>query len=207
MRHSNRTKVERPYGAKAGLGLIVLAWCVGANAPAAAADKAFPAMDWSEMLPADDVHLSRAGLAANFARKRGFEEIDSSSAGYGIGAEQSAASINHSGSTPALQFGSFKTVKTLDGRRATLSGFVVPVETDDQGRMTEFLFVPFFGACIHVPPPPPNQMVYARLAKPMPAPEIADAYELQGTLRVKRFDAEAASAAYAMEGAVLVLKK
>jgi hypothetical protein len=39
---------------------------------------------------------------------------------------------------------------------------MVPLE-DDAQEVTEFLLVPYAGACIHVPPPPPNQMVYVKL--------------------------------------------
>jgi hypothetical protein len=39
---------------------------------------------------------------------------------------------------------------------------MVPLE-DDADRVTEFILVPFAGACIHVPPPPPNQMIYVKL--------------------------------------------
>jgi uncharacterized protein len=49
----------------------------------------------------------------------------------------------------------------LNGRLVKLPGYVVPVETDGQ-KSSEFLLVPYFGACIHVPPPPPNQTVYVK---------------------------------------------
>jgi hypothetical protein len=39
---------------------------------------------------------------------------------------------------------------------------MVPLE-DDADEVTEFILVPFAGACIHVPPPPPNQMIYVKL--------------------------------------------
>ncbi len=40
-----------------------------------------------------------------------------------------------------------------------IGGYVVPLAFDG-GRISEFLLVPFVGACIHVPPPPANQIVY-----------------------------------------------
>ena len=163
-------------------------------------------MDWSEMLPADDTPM-RNTLPTRRMNGLGQDEFGDASASGGLAAEMGAAPINHSGTQRAQQFGSFKTVAKLDHRKATLTGFVVPIETDDKGRMAEFLFVPFFGACIHVPPPPPNQIVYVHLAEPVPAPDIADPYELRGTLRVKQFDAEAASAAYAMDDATLIPKR
>jgi hypothetical protein len=53
-------------------------------------------------------------------------------------------------------------VRELDGRLVRLAGYVVPLEYAGT-RVTEFLLVPFAGACVHVPPPPPNQIVHVRL--------------------------------------------
>jgi hypothetical protein len=50
----------------------------------------------------------------------------------------------------------------LDGKVVSIPGFMVPLE-DDSDQVTEFLLVPYAGACIHVPPPPPNQMVYVKM--------------------------------------------
>lgn len=50
-------------------------------------------------------------------------------------------------------------VEDLDGRTVRIPGYLLPLEFDGQ-KVTEFLLVPVLGACIHVPPPPPNQMVY-----------------------------------------------
>ena len=47
----------------------------------------------------------------------------------------------------------------LDGERIRIPGYVLPLEYDDD-LVTEFLLVPYVGACIHVPPPPPNQIVH-----------------------------------------------
>jgi hypothetical protein len=52
----------------------------------------------------------------------------------------------------------------LAGKRVSIPGFMVPLE-DDLEQVTEFLLVPYAGACIHVPPPPPNQIVYVKMDK------------------------------------------
>lgn len=52
--------------------------------------------------------------------------------------------------------------RALDKKMVAVPGFMVPLE-DDADQVTEFLLVPFAGACIHVPPPPPNQMIYVKL--------------------------------------------
>ncbi len=52
----------------------------------------------------------------------------------------------------------------LNGKAVKIPGFMVPLE-DNQRDVVEFLLVPSAQACIHVPPPPPNQMVYVKMKK------------------------------------------
>lgn len=53
-------------------------------------------------------------------------------------------------------------LKTFDGQRVKIPGFMVPLE-DNARQVTEFLLVPTPQACIHVPAPPPNQMLHVRV--------------------------------------------
>jgi len=53
---------------------------------------------------------------------------------------------------------------SLDGKTIKMPGFVAPLENDN-GVITEFLLVPYFGACIHTPPPPMNQTVMIKAKK------------------------------------------
>ncbi len=55
-------------------------------------------------------------------------------------------------------------LQQLDGKQVKIPGFMVPLE-DNERKVTEFLLVPSPQACIHVPPPPPNQMVYVVMKK------------------------------------------
>lgn len=54
------------------------------------------------------------------------------------------------------------TNSALDGELIRMPGYVLPLEYDGE-RVTEFLLVPFVGACIHTPPPPPNQIIHVRI--------------------------------------------
>ena len=57
-----------------------------------------------------------------------------------------------------------KELATLDGKLVKVPGFAVPLE-DWASSVTEFLLVPYVGACIHTPPPPPNQLIYIEMEK------------------------------------------
>lgn len=50
----------------------------------------------------------------------------------------------------------------LIGKEVRIPGFMVPLE-DFAEEVTEFLLVPYVGACVHTPPPPPNQLVYVQM--------------------------------------------
>jgi len=88
----------------------------------------------------------------------------------------------------------------LRGARVRLPGYVVPLESL-AGSVREFLLVPYFGACIHTPPPPANQIVHVRLAAAR-AMRTMDAVWASGTLSTQRSDTPMGSSGYTMQGAV-----
>jgi uncharacterized protein len=72
----------------------------------------------------------------------------------------------------------------LVDREVLIPGFMVPLD-DFAETVAEFLLVPYFGACVHTPPPPPNQLVYARTATPGGvAVEWWDPIWIRGVLRL-----------------------
>ena len=91
-------------------------------------------------------------------------------------------------------------VRALDGKFVKLPGFVVPLESDEGGLLDEFLLVPYFGACIHVPPPPPNQIVYVRLEEPYELTDIWEPYWIIGTIETKTWSGDIADTVYQLAG-------
>jgi uncharacterized protein len=79
-----------------------------------------------------------------------------------------------------------------------LPGFVVPLETNSAGRVTEFLLVPYVGACIHVPPPPPNQIVYVRIQPAIPPPSEFAAFWITGQMKVATSRSALGATAYTL---------
>lgn len=91
---------------------------------------------------------------------------------------------------------SAKTVSALNGKQIRLGGYPVPLETDGQGRSTEFFLVPYPGACIHVPPPPPNQIVMVRYPAGIMLDDIYAPLWVDGTLKIEPVSNDLADAAY-----------
>lgn len=88
-------------------------------------------------------------------------------------------------------------VAELDGKLVKIPGFVVPLEGDET-TVTEFLLVPYFGACIHVPPPPSNQIIHVTFKKGAPAEALYDPIYLIGTLSNQEWKGELAQVGYTM---------
>jgi len=89
--------------------------------------------------------------------------------------------------------------EAMDGKRVKLPGFVVPLEGDGKA-ISEFLLVPYYGACIHVPPPPANQTVFVSVESGKA--EVRNAFDVvwvSGTLSAKSFDSELATAGYQLQ--------
>ena len=92
------------------------------------------------------------------------------------------------------------TLKKLDGKRVRMPGFVVPLD-DAAEEGAEFLLVPYYGACVHTPPPPPNQMAYVQMTgKKAVKLALFDAVWMEGTLRITNYDSPYGQVGYTIEG-------
>ena len=104
-------------------------------------------------------------------------------------------SFDQAFSIPALPGG---VVEELDGVLVKIPGFVVPLEVSEGGKVTEFLLVPYFGACIHYPPPPANQIVHITAEDPIDLESTWDPIWATGKLQTEFRELGLATAGYAM---------
>jgi hypothetical protein len=150
-------------------------------APAAAAPGAFREITWDDLIPTDwkpeaflaDLKLDElqdADPRASEAMQRMREEWDRA-----------------------------PVVERLAGASVRIPGFVVPLETDGE-QIREFLLVPYFGACVHVPPPPANQLIHVIPDKPVPAGWNMLPVWVEGVMAVGRVDSEMGVAGYQLRG-------
>ncbi|GJM13088.1 MAG: hypothetical protein DHS20C12_14910 [Pseudohongiella sp.] len=84
-------------------------------------------------------------------------------------------------------------------KRVMIPGFIVPTAYDADRRVTEFFLVPFFGACIHLPPPPPNQIIYVSYERGVPLQNFYDAYVVHGLLTSDIVRNDTATSAYRIQ--------
>ncbi|MGS0742528.1 DUF3299 domain-containing protein [Glaciimonas sp. GG7] len=85
----------------------------------------------------------------------------------------------------------------MDGKPIKIPGFVVSLDREGEA-LKEFLLVPYFGGCIHVPPPPANQIIHVNSIKPIKGVRTMDAVWISGVLKVTPSSTDMGDAGYAL---------
>ena len=154
----------------------------GHDASGSAQGSAYPEMDWEKLIPPnweplkDFKSLNFSGMSDNDPRAiAALRKLQKA---------WKNAPLN-----PAIQ-----------QEKITISGFIVPLDSSDSTTIEEFLLVPYFGACIHVPPPPSNQVIHVVPEKPLKGFQIMDPVTVQGVLAPSHIDTPLGSAGYQMSG-------
>ncbi|KJK06707.1 MULTISPECIES: DUF3299 domain-containing protein [Pseudomonas] len=142
--------------------------------------------DWLELMPKSDQKALEL-----------MPEIDHNSP-EAMGTFTEKGGMKQAKGLPAVMYSS-KTVPAMNGKHIRLGGYPVPLESDAKGNSTLFFLVPYPGACIHVPPPPPNQLVLVRYPKGLKLEDIYTPLWVNGTLKVEKVSNDLADAAYAMD--------
>ncbi|MBU2869076.1 DUF3299 domain-containing protein [Colwellia sp. E2M01] len=94
---------------------------------------------------------------------------------------------------------STRVIDALNGAPIRIPTFIVPLEFDDNQKVTQFFMVPYYGACIHLPPPPPNQTIFVNYPQGITVNSITEPYWISGILKTSLVENDLATAAYTME--------
>ena len=137
---------------------------------------------WDELLPAELRELQEIPLPVHDLSLLG--EMD---------AELGDPAVQMETNAPVVQ--------ELDGREVKLPGYVVPLGITEAMEVEEFLLVPYFGACIHVPPPPSNQVVHVRSTSGIKLRDLYQPFWISGTIQVEHMENELANAGYRIDAA------
>lgn len=204
---------------KSTLPCFVLALCLGACQPAADTSEASsitetktkhaaqtpaakPATEletlvWEDLMPeGEDQRLEE--LYAVFYEKQENQYREQLTLSQAAKADKDIISLIDEGSAQDTmeQIGTFNVVADLNGANVRLPGYVVPLDFNASFEYTEFLLVPYFGACLHTPPPPPNQIVYVKSVKPTKIANITEPVWIEGVMKTGQFGSELGNSAY-----------
>ena len=90
-------------------------------------------------------------------------------------------------------------VPAMDKQHVVIAGFAVPLDAEGTN-VHEMLLVPYFGACIHTPPPPANQVIHVILPKPAKGVRMMDTVWITGTLHVATATTSLGPSGYQLDG-------
>lgn len=156
--------------------------------PATAED--YKTLEWTDLLPEEDLkkmeqlpEISHEGgeAPAGGALNQAFGNQDPAAAAW----NEVLMSANVKGE--------------LNNKKVRVPGFIVPVEYDADQNVTAFFLVPYFGACIHVPPPPPNQIIFVTNKQKIQGDMIYSPFWISGTLTTETMSHDLAKSAYSMK--------
>jgi uncharacterized protein len=150
-------------------------WALVAGAALAADPAPVRTLEWTDLIP----ESARADFASG-----------PSTASHGYLGEGGPAAVQQTLNAPVNL--------ELDGKQVKIPGFIVPLDVAKDGTVSEFFLVPYFGACIHVPPPPPNQIVYVTATKGIALDSIYEAYWITGTMKMQNKSTRLGAAAYSL---------
>jgi hypothetical protein len=83
----------------------------------------------------------------------------------------------------------------LNGQNVVMDGFLLPI-TMQGTDVSDFSLVPFVGACIHVPPPPPNQIVFVHFDRGVQVCGLFDLVRVRGTIAATPVSTDLAQVGY-----------
>ena len=84
-----------------------------------------------------------------------------------------------------------------NGQIVELAGYIVPIDYKGSG-IVAFILVPYVGACVHVPPPPANQLVMVTTAEPFESKGLFEAVNVTGMFGVSSVSTQLADIGYAL---------
>ncbi|MCO7224265.1 DUF3299 domain-containing protein [Pleionea sp. CnH1-48] len=162
------------------------------NIQTAQAAVSYKTVEWVDLIPEDDLNalLEPPSYITDVEDGSPDDQIDSQ-------IQNAIASANDDRYQQALA--STRIMPEMNNQTIRIPGFIVPLEFNEQQAVTQFFLVPFFGACIHVPPPPPNQIIFVDYPQGLDLESLYEPFWISGTLTTSLIENEMATAAYRMQ--------
>ena len=180
---------RKNFRAGIAAALLCSVWLV----PAALgnSDSKFTTIEWLDLIPQKD-------LEALTNPPDYLSEIKEGSTEDQVGSElRNSATATDDAYQQALV--STNVNEELNGEGIRIPGFVVPLEFNDDLYVTQFLLVPYFGACIHVPAPPPNQIILVNYPEGFQLDALYTPFWISGVMQTSVTINELATSAYSLE--------
>jgi hypothetical protein len=154
-------------------------------------EKIYEEIEWIQLMPEDDLEalLNPPDFLADIQDGSELDSVD-------------ALSNMTTDNEIALRFEqaltSTRVIDSFSQKSVRIPGFMVPLTSDEQQRVTEFFIVPYFGACLHMPPPPPNQIIFGKVKQGFELSKLDMPFWFEGRINIETISNTTGTAAYGM---------
>lgn len=178
-----------------GFGLLVALLCTLSTVAVAqeeATDQRFKTIEWTDLIPPEvlEILMNPPQYVTDIEDGAAEDQISSQ-------IQNSLAAANDDAYQQALA--SVEVNGEMNGKMVRIPGFVVPVEFDEQQVVTQFFLVPYFGACLHMPPPPPNQIIMVDAPQGIEMEGLGTPFWISGEISTTLTENDMAMSAYSMK--------
>lgn len=171
--------------------IVALSWCSPLRAESSSSKTLYQTLEWSSLMPKKD-------LQALLNPPNYITEVEDGSLADSISTQVQNSLLAANDDAYQRALNSTEVIAAMDGKAIRIPGFIVPLSFAQKQVVTQFFLVPYFGACLHFPPPPPNQMIYVEYPSGYHLESLYDPVWLSGHLKVALTEHEMATAAYTM---------
>ncbi|KTF08677.1 DUF3299 domain-containing protein [Pseudoalteromonas sp. H103] len=158
----------------------------------AAQSTSYEEIEWIQLMPKDD-------LDALLNPPEYLEEIVDGSGQDTLNSLDAKPFDNEQDKRYQQALSSVRVIESYNNKKLRIPGFIVPLESEEGKRISEFFIVPYFGACLHMPPPPPNQIIYVKFDQGVDLKSLYDAFWFEGTLTINTVENELGTSAYQLK--------
>ncbi len=162
---------------------------------------AFMSAEWLDLIPEDDLEvlLNPPAYLDEIPENSAEDQLDNTGNNNVINAKPTRAEGDAEAERYQQALASTRVISAVNNVPIRIPAFIVPLEFDDEQRVTQFFMVPFFGACIHLPPPLPNQTIFVNYPQGFKLDDLTEAYWVSGIIKTSKVENDLATAAYTME--------
>tara|TARA_B100000965_G_scaffold390476_3_gene397440 strand:- start:59743 stop:60336 length:594 start_codon:yes stop_codon:yes gene_type:complete len=159
--------------------------------PSLCAAVEYTEVEWTDLMPKDD-------LDALLAPPEYLNDIADGSQQDSVAALNQKESVDAQTKRYRDALSSTRVMQEFNGKQIRIPGYMVPLEQNEEREVTAFFIVPYFGACLHMPPPPPNQILYVQYEEGIALEALQQPFWFEGTLTVALNENALGTSAYTL---------
>lgn len=148
-------------------------------------------VEWTDLMPKED-------LAALLDPPDFLSGIEDGSQQDSVAALNQREIVDNKAKRYRDALSSTQAIEDFNGKSIRIPGYIVPLEQNEQREVTSFFVVPYFGACLHMPPPPPNQILYVEYEEGIALENLQYPFWFEGKLKIELSQRELGTSAYTL---------